>query len=152
MIAKRGSTVVGDIDPAAFADPGKIDPLRKADEWAQFRYGLQTSFGAKLVGSALAAVSDVHVLRDAYARWPLFTAMINNVEMSLAKTDDRSLDPDAMLDRIDEVCAWTTWAEIRTVVASQLNQFHEVAPSIRGTIERLAHSLSSSIDRHVRGV
>ncbi len=32
------------------------------------------------------------MLRDAYARWPLFTAMINNVEMSLAKTDARLAD------------------------------------------------------------
>ncbi|GGF26246.1 phosphoenolpyruvate carboxylase [Subtercola lobariae] len=54
--------------------------------WTQARINLTGWFG---LGSALAAVGDVDVLRDAYARWPLFTAMINNVEMSLAKTDDR---------------------------------------------------------------
>jgi phosphoenolpyruvate carboxylase len=54
--------------------------------WTQARINLTGWFG---LGSALAAVEDVDVLRDAYARWPLFTAMINNVEMSLAKTDDR---------------------------------------------------------------
>lgn len=54
--------------------------------WTQARINLTGWFG---LGSALAAVGDIDVLRDAYARWPLFTAMINNVEMSLAKTDDR---------------------------------------------------------------
>jgi phosphoenolpyruvate carboxylase len=54
--------------------------------WTQARINLTGWFG---LGSALAAVGDVEALRDAYARWPLFTAMINNVEMSLAKTDDR---------------------------------------------------------------
>ena len=54
--------------------------------WTQARINLTGWFG---LGSALAAVGDVDALRDAYERWPLFTAMINNVEMSLAKTDDR---------------------------------------------------------------
>nr|WP_253259392.1 phosphoenolpyruvate carboxylase [Subtercola boreus] len=54
--------------------------------WTQARINLTGWFG---LGSALAAVGDVGVLRDAYARWPLFTAMIDNVEMSLAKTDLR---------------------------------------------------------------
>jgi phosphoenolpyruvate carboxylase len=54
--------------------------------WTQARINLTGWFG---LGSALAAVGDEKVLRDAYARWPLFTAMINNVEMSLAKTDGR---------------------------------------------------------------
>ncbi|WP_374946327.1 phosphoenolpyruvate carboxylase [Agreia sp.] len=54
--------------------------------WTQARINLTGWFG---LGSALAEVGDVDALRDAYARWPLFTAMIDNVEMSLAKTDDR---------------------------------------------------------------
>nr|WP_233189098.1 phosphoenolpyruvate carboxylase [Subtercola sp. Z020] len=54
--------------------------------WTQARINLTGWFG---LGSALAAVGDVDVLQDAYSRWPLFTAMIDNVEMSLAKTDLR---------------------------------------------------------------
>jgi phosphoenolpyruvate carboxylase len=54
--------------------------------WTQARINLTGWFG---LGTALAAVGDVDVLQDAYARWPLFTAMIDNVEMSLAKTDLR---------------------------------------------------------------
>jgi phosphoenolpyruvate carboxylase len=39
------------------------------------------------MGSGLAAVDDVDALRTAYAEWPLFTALVDNAEMSLAKTD-----------------------------------------------------------------
>nr|WP_243695448.1 phosphoenolpyruvate carboxylase [Agromyces protaetiae] len=54
--------------------------------WTQARINLTGWFG---LGSALAEVGDVEVLQDAYRRWPLFTAMVDNVEMSLAKTDER---------------------------------------------------------------
>ncbi len=53
--------------------------------WTQARINLAGWYG---LGSALQAIGDVDVLREAYASWPLFAAMIKNVEMSLAKTDD----------------------------------------------------------------
>ncbi|KQQ01495.1 phosphoenolpyruvate carboxylase [Rathayibacter sp. Leaf185] len=53
--------------------------------WTQARVNLTGWFG---LGTALDAVGDLEVLRDAYASWPLFTTMIDNVEMSLAKTDE----------------------------------------------------------------
>ncbi|MBX6372218.1 MAG: phosphoenolpyruvate carboxylase, partial [Acidothermus sp.] len=52
--------------------------------WAQTRVNLPGWYG---LGSGLAAVGDVDVLRAAYAEWPLFTTMLDNVEMSLAKAD-----------------------------------------------------------------
>lgn len=54
--------------------------------WTQARINLTGWFG---LGSALKTVGDVDLLRSAYEEWPLFRAMIENVEMSLAKTDDR---------------------------------------------------------------
>ncbi|WIE76954.1 phosphoenolpyruvate carboxylase [Curtobacterium sp. MCSS17_007] len=54
--------------------------------WTQARINLAGWYG---LGSALEAVGDVDVLRSAYAEWPLFGAMIKNVEMSLAKTDEQ---------------------------------------------------------------
>ena len=54
--------------------------------WTQARINLTGWFG---LGSALAGVGDLELLRDAYRRWPLFATMIDNVEMSLAKTDGR---------------------------------------------------------------
>jgi phosphoenolpyruvate carboxylase len=53
--------------------------------WTQARINLAGWYG---LGTALEAVGDVDRLREAYAAWPLFSAMIKNVEMSLAKTDD----------------------------------------------------------------
>lgn len=54
--------------------------------WTQARINLAGWFG---LGSALEAVRDEDLLRTAYAEWPLFRTMIDNVGMSLAKTDDR---------------------------------------------------------------
>lgn len=53
--------------------------------WSQARINLAGWYG---LGSALESIGDVDVLRDAFANWPLFAAMIKNVEMSLAKTDE----------------------------------------------------------------
>lgn len=54
--------------------------------WTQARINLTGWFG---LGAALEAVDDVGQLREAYDHWPLFTTLIDNVEMSLAKTDER---------------------------------------------------------------
>jgi phosphoenolpyruvate carboxylase len=53
--------------------------------WSQMRLNLPGWYG---IGSGLAA-APLHDLRRAYADWPLFNAMIDNSEMSLAKTDRR---------------------------------------------------------------
>jgi phosphoenolpyruvate carboxylase len=52
--------------------------------WSQTRVNLTGWYG---LGSGLAAVDDIEALRTAYAEWPLFTALVDNAEMSLAKTD-----------------------------------------------------------------
>ena len=54
--------------------------------WTQARINLAGWFG---LGSALTEINDLAVLQDAYREWPLFRTMIDNVAMSLAKTDDR---------------------------------------------------------------
>ena len=55
--------------------------------WSQTRLNLPGWYG---LGSGLAAIADtdgVGVLRRAYDEWPLFGVLIDNAEMSLAKTD-----------------------------------------------------------------
>lgn len=54
--------------------------------WTQARINLAGWFG---LGTALEAVGDEALLRRAYAEWPLFQTLIDNVAMSLAKADDR---------------------------------------------------------------
>jgi phosphoenolpyruvate carboxylase len=51
--------------------------------WTQTRLNLAGWYG---VGSGLAA-AELDELRSAFAEWPLFTSFVENVEMSLAKTD-----------------------------------------------------------------
>lgn len=54
--------------------------------WGQARINLTGWYG---LGTALEGVGDVELLRSAYSDWPLFRALIDNIEMSLAKTDRR---------------------------------------------------------------
>lgn len=64
-----------------------LDDLRAIPwvfSWSQTRVNLPGWYG---LGSGLAAVGDIEQLRAAYAQWPLFAAMIDVAEMSLAKTD-----------------------------------------------------------------
>jgi phosphoenolpyruvate carboxylase len=52
--------------------------------WSQTRCNLTGWYG---LGSGLAAAAATEELRTAYRDWPLFAALIDNAEMSLAKTD-----------------------------------------------------------------
>ena len=55
--------------------------------WSQTRLNLPGWYG---LGSGLAAIADAdgeQVLRLAYDEWPLFGVLLDNAEMSLAKTD-----------------------------------------------------------------
>ncbi|WP_250573523.1 phosphoenolpyruvate carboxylase [Nonomuraea sediminis] len=67
--------------------PRSLDDLRAIPwvfAWAQTRVNLPGWYG---LGSGLASVGSLEELRAAYAEWPLFNAMLDNAEMSLAKTD-----------------------------------------------------------------
>lgn len=52
--------------------------------WAQSRANIPGWYG---LGSGLTAVGDADLLRAAYQQWPLFAALIDVAEMSLAKTN-----------------------------------------------------------------
>jgi phosphoenolpyruvate carboxylase len=62
---------------------GELRAIPWVFAWAQTRLNLPGWYG---LGSALMG-EDLHALRDAYAEWPLFRVLIDNAEMSLAKTD-----------------------------------------------------------------
>lgn len=70
--------------------PRSLDDLRAIPwvfAWAQTRVNLPGWYG---LGSGLEAViseSGIDELRAAYREWPLFASLLDNVEMSLAKTD-----------------------------------------------------------------
>lgn len=67
-------------------DLGDLRAIPWVFAWTQTRLNLPGWYG---LGIGLAAVDDLDELRRAYAEWPLLTVMLDNVEMSLAKTDRR---------------------------------------------------------------
>lgn len=75
--AKRGLSV------------NSLDDLRAIPwvfSWSQARINLAGWYG---LGTALAEYGDLDELRKAYEEWPLFGTLLDNIEMSLAKTDER---------------------------------------------------------------
>ncbi len=65
-----------------------LDDLRTIPwifSWSQARINLAAWYG---LGTACEDLGDLALLKKAYAEWPLFTTFIDNVEMSLSKTND----------------------------------------------------------------
>ena len=91
--ARRGLTV------------SSLDDLRAIPwvfSWSQARINLAAWYG---LGTALDAVGDPELLRTAYEEWPLFNTLIDNAEMSLAKTDPRIAASYLALGGRDELAA-----------------------------------------------
>ncbi|MCI6547696.1 MAG: phosphoenolpyruvate carboxylase [Coriobacteriaceae bacterium] len=66
-----------------------LDDLRTIPwifSWSQARINLAAWYG---LGTACEELGDLDLLRQAYAEWPLFTTFVDNIEMSLSKTDER---------------------------------------------------------------
>lgn len=66
-----------------------LDDLRTIPwvfSWSQARINLAAWYG---FGTACEELDDIEQLRRAYREWPLFATFIDNLEMSIAKTDQR---------------------------------------------------------------
>lgn len=73
--------------PAARGQSNEVTKIRAIPwvfSWMQSRFNLPGWFS---LGSALASVKDVSLLRDMYNGWPFFKTMLDNTEMSLIKAD-----------------------------------------------------------------
>ena len=70
--------------------------------WAQARINLAAWYG---LGTACERFGDLETLRRAYQEWPLFSTFIDNIEMSLAKTDERIARMYLALGDDDELAA-----------------------------------------------
>jgi len=62
----------------------KIRAIPWVFSWMQSRGNLPGWFG---LGSGLRAVENLPLLQEMYARWPFFSALLDNAEMSLVKAD-----------------------------------------------------------------
>jgi phosphoenolpyruvate carboxylase len=81
--AKRGLSAAAE----ATIDLADLRAIPWVFAWSQTRMNLPGWFG---LGSGLAAIAEADgpdVLRRAYREWPLFRVLLENAEMSLAKTD-----------------------------------------------------------------
>jgi phosphoenolpyruvate carboxylase len=119
--------------PARRTSGGGLADLRAIPwvfAWSQTRATLPGWYG---LGSGLAAVGDVDILRAAYGEWPLFTAMLDNVEMSLAKADrdiaarhlalgDRPDLAETILAEFDRTTSWV----LRVLGHDRLLESHRV--------------------------
>ncbi len=54
--------------------------------WSQARINLAAWYG---LGTACEELGDLELLRSAYREWPLFSTFVDNIEMSLSKTNER---------------------------------------------------------------
>ncbi|SEH37212.1 Phosphoenolpyruvate carboxylase, type 1 [Olsenella sp. KH1P3] len=66
-----------------------LDDLRTIPwifSWSQARTNLAAWYG---LGTACEKFGDLDRLQEAYKEWPLFTTFVDNIEMSISKTDDR---------------------------------------------------------------
>ncbi len=91
--AKRGLSV------------NSLDDLRAIPwvfSWSQARINLAGWYG---LGTALREFGDLDELRAAYHEWPLFGTLLDNIEMSLAKTDERIAEKYLALGDRDDLAA-----------------------------------------------
>lgn len=73
--------------PSRRSGDGDVRQLRAIPwvfAWTQSRHLLSAWYG---IGHALETHGDIEQLREMYRRWPFFAALLDNAELSLAKTD-----------------------------------------------------------------
>jgi len=73
--------------PAVRSQSSEVTKIRAIPwvfSWMQSRFNLPGWFG---LGSALASVKDMSLLREMYQGWSFFKSMLDNAEMSLMKAD-----------------------------------------------------------------
>jgi phosphoenolpyruvate carboxylase len=161
-LGEIGSLRIGS-RPTRRASGGGLADLRAIPwvfAWSQTRATLPGWFG---LGSGLEAVGDVDVLRAAYAEWPLFTAMLDNVEMSLAKADrdiaerhlvlgDRPDIADTILTEFDRTTSWL----LKVLRQERLLESHRVlgrAVELRNPyVDALSHIQLRSLQRLRAGI
>ena len=116
-----------------------LDDLRAIPwifSWSQARLNLAAWYG---LGTACETVGDLELLQEAYRRWPLFTTFIDNIEMSLAKTDERLArmylalgDRDDLAETVlDEMALTTRWVLAITGNEWPLEKRRVLGPLVR---------------------
>ena len=104
--------------------------------WSQARINLAAWYG---LGTACEKFGDLDTMRKAYEEWPLFSTFIDNIEMSIAKTDERIAkmylalgDRDDLRDKVlDEMRLTRKWVLRIVGDAWPLQHRHVLGQAIR---------------------
>lgn len=116
-----------------------LDDLRTIPwifSWSQARTNLAAWYG---LGTACERFGNLERLQEAYAEWPVFTTFIDNIEMSISKTDDRIAQmylalgsrPDLSKKVMDEMRLTRRWVLAITKSAWPLEHRHVLGPVVR---------------------
>jgi hypothetical protein len=66
----------------------------------------------------------------------------------LATSWEAPSNPEDLANRISETLAWTTWADIRHVLAANRHRASEAPEALAATITRLCDAATTAIDWH----
>lgn len=103
-------------------DLGKIRAIPWVFSWMQSRYNLPSWYG---LGSGLESENDAALMRDMYAGWEFFRALLDNAEMALLKAD---MGIAALYSDLD-----TNRMRAQTIFARIENEFSRTRSAILGT-------------------
>ena len=115
--------------------------------WMQSRFNLPGWYG---LGTGLAALGSLDLLREMYSRWPFFHALLDNAEMSLLKADMgiAALYADLVPDRflVERIFTQISAEYERTVKAIQNITGHTRLMDNEPVIQRAIHLRNPYID------
>ena len=83
-----------------------------------------------------------------HGRLDLDDAVALHVERVHARTAGIGLQPQALLEQLPSVMAWTTWHDIRDVVLRQSAPYADAAGGPASTVRRLCEAVGTAIDWH----
>ncbi|HYN30590.1 MAG TPA: phosphoenolpyruvate carboxylase [Dermatophilaceae bacterium] len=128
----------------------RLDDLRAIPwvfAWSMTRVNLPGWYG---LGSGLEALGDLSGARQAYREWPVFAALVDVAEMSLAKTDDRLAErfltlgrrPD-LAERVLDELRRTRWALLEVLEQREMLErkphLHTAVSLRRPYVDMLSH-------------
>lgn len=117
------------------------------EQLAREYLGLLQSAGSKTALLLLILGSPPPVVVKGHGPLQLMDAITMHLEKVNAESGSH-IPLGEVAARIPEVVGWTTWDDIRDVVARQLPKFTSLDPGVAGTVLRLCNSVTTAIEWH----
>jgi len=81
-------------------------------------------------------------------RLSLHDALTLDLPAVLAKTPEVNATMHDLVERLPDIVAWITWAEIAELTRRQRGLFHDALYGLRGTVQRLTDEVTRAIEWH----